>query len=191
MSEQYVVELSGLPYFWGNLIKPWGFPFLIFLSTESSSSRVNSPSLMSNCLLIILVIVSCVTFSGFPRRFPKCCFHSFIHSCWFVAFSLALTVFFLLLTSFIICHAILDYLSSTESLILSICFYIYSVCSFRYMLANSFCAFFSFRAFVLVGFFLFHLEAVFMSARFSLTTNVYHGIDYDQTFANESNFCIR
>ena len=35
---------------------PAAFLFLIFLSTESSSSRVNSPGLMSNCLLIILVI---------------------------------------------------------------------------------------------------------------------------------------
>ena len=43
------------------------------------------------------------------------------------------------------------------------------------MLANSFCAFLSFRALVLVGFFLLHLEAVFTSARFSLTANVSHG----------------
>ena len=43
------------------------------------------------------------------------------------------------------------------------------------MLANSFCAFFSFRVFVLVGFFLLPLEAVFTSARFSLTANVSHG----------------
>ena len=154
---------------------PAAFLVLIFLSAELSSSRVNSPSLMSNCLLIILVIGSCVTFSGFPSRFSKCCFHSFILSCWFVAFSLALAVLFLLLTSFIVCHAILDCLSSTESLILSIWFCIYSVCSFRYMLANSFCAFFSFRAFVFVGFFLLHLEAVFTSARFSLIANVSHG----------------
>ena len=34
--------------------------------------------------------------------------HSFILSCWFVAFSLALVVLFLLLTSFIVCHAIRD-----------------------------------------------------------------------------------
>ena len=40
------------------------------------------------------------------------------------------------------------------------------------MFANSFCAFFSFRAFALVGFFLLHLEAVFTSSRFSLTANV-------------------
>ena len=82
---------------------------------------------------------------------------------------------FLLLTLFIVWHAILDCLSSAESRILSIWFCTYSVCSFRYMLANSFCAFFSFRAFVFIGFFLIHLEAVFTSARFSLTANVYHG----------------
>ena len=144
------------------------FLFLIFLSTELSSSRVNSPSLMSHCFLIILVIGSCLTFGGFPSRFWKCCFHSFVHSCWFVAFSLALAVLFLLLTLFIVCHAILDCQSSTEPLILSIWFCMYSVCSFRYMLANSFCAFFSFRAFALVGFFQLHLEAVFTSAHFSL-----------------------
>ena len=142
VSEQYVVELSGLLYFWRISSIPAAFLFLIFLSTESSSSRVNGPCLMSNCLLIILVIGSCVTFGGFPRRFSKCCFHSFILSCWFVTFSLALDVLFLLDTSFIICHAILGCLSSTKSLILSLWFCMYSVCSFRYMLANSFCAFF-------------------------------------------------
>ena len=153
----------------------FSFLFLILLSAELSSSRVNGPSLMSNCLLIILVIGSCVTFGEFPGRFSKCCFHSFILSCWFVAFSFALAVLFLLLTSFIVCHAILDCLSSTESLILSIWFCMYSDCSFRYMLANSFCAFLSFRAFVFVGFFLLHLEAVFTFARFSQTVNVSHG----------------
>ena len=154
---------------------PAAFLFLIFLSTESSSSCINSPSLMSNCLLIILVIGSCVTFGGFPSKFSKCCFHRFIRSCWLVAFSLALAVLFLLLTSLTVCHAIQDCLSSTESLILSIWFCLYSVCSFRYMLANSFSAFLSFRALVLVGFFLLHLEAVFTSARLSLTANVSHG----------------
>ena len=98
---------------------PAAFLFLIFLRTESSSSSVNGPSLMSNCLLIVLVIGSCVIFGGFPSRFSKCCFHSFILSCWFAAFSFALAVLFLLLTSFIVCQAILDCLSSTESLILS------------------------------------------------------------------------
>ena len=32
---------------------------------------MNGPSLMSNCLLIILVISSCVIFGGFPCRFRK------------------------------------------------------------------------------------------------------------------------
>ena len=59
---------------------PAAFLFLIFLRTESSSSCVNGPSLMSNCLLIILVIGSCVIFGGFPSEFSKCCFHSFILS---------------------------------------------------------------------------------------------------------------
>ena len=93
----------------------------------------------------------------------------------FVVFNLALGVLFLLLTSFILCHAILDCLSSTESLILFIWFCMYSVCSFRHMHANSFCDFFCFRAFVFVGFFLLHLKTVFTSVRFSLTANVSHG----------------
>ena len=37
---------------------PATFLFLIFLSTESISSIVNGPSLMSNCLLIIFAIGS-------------------------------------------------------------------------------------------------------------------------------------
>ena len=75
---------------------PAAFLFLIFLRTESSSSCVNGPSLVSNCLLIILVIDSCVIFGGFPSKFSKCCFHSCILSCWFAAFSFALAEFFLL-----------------------------------------------------------------------------------------------
>ena len=43
------------------------------------------------------------------------------------------------------------------------------------MLANSFCTFLSFSALILVGFLLLHLEAVFTSAHFFLTANVYHG----------------
>ena len=140
---------------------PAAFLFLIIQSTELSFSSVNGPSLMSNCLLIILVICSCVTFDGFSSRVWKCCFDSFIRSCWFVAFILALAELFFLLTSFIVYHAILDCQSSTEFLILFIWCCMYSVRSFRYMLANSFCTFFSFRAFALVGYFLLHLEAVF------------------------------
>ena len=73
------------------------FLFLIFLSTETSS-YVNCPILMSNCLLIILVIGSCVTFGGFPSKFLKFCFHNCIHSSWQVDFSLAFVVLFLRIT---------------------------------------------------------------------------------------------
>ena len=116
VSEQYVVKLSSLPYFWWYFTQPCCFSIFNFLSIESSSSRVNSPCLMSNTLLIILVICSCVTFGDFPSNFSKCCFHRCIRSCWLEAFSLALELLFLRLTSFIVCHAILDCLSSTESL---------------------------------------------------------------------------
>ena len=165
VSAQYIVELPGLSYFTKSC-----FSILIFLCTESSSC-INCPSLMSNCLLIILVIGSCVTFGGFPSKFSKY-FHSCIRSFWVVAFSLAFAVLFLLLTSFTICHAILDCLSSTKSLIW---FCMYSVCSFMHMLANSFCPFLSLRELVLVGFLQLHLEAVFTFAPFILNTNVSHG----------------
>ena len=91
---------------------PRAFPFLIFLRTELSSSCVSSPSLMSSSLLIIFVISSCVTFVGFPSTFSKCCFHRCFYS-WLVAFSLAFALLFLLLTSFTVCYAIVDCLSST------------------------------------------------------------------------------
>ena len=145
---------------------PAAFLFLVFLRTESSPSCVNCLSLMSNWLLIIYVIGSCITFWSFPSKFSKCCFHRCIRSSWLVAFILAFAVLFLLLTLFTVFHAIQDFLSSTESLILLIWFCMYSVRSFRYMLANSFRAFLSFRALILVGFLLLLLEAVFLSSRF-------------------------
>ena len=98
---------------------PAAFLILIFLCTESSSC-VNCPSLMSNCLLILLVVGSCVTFGGFPSKFSKCCFHWRIRSSWLVALCLAFAMLFLLFSSFTVCYAILDCLSSTESLILLI-----------------------------------------------------------------------
>ena len=84
-----------------------------------------------------------------------------------------LSVYLWLCSSFSSLH--LSFARLNESLILSILFCVYYVCSFRYILANSFCAFFfffSFRAFVFVEFFLLHLEAVWTFARFSLTTYV-------------------
>ena len=56
------------------------FLFLIFLSTESSSSCVNCLSLMPNCLLIILAIGLCVILGRFLSKFSKCCFRSCIRS---------------------------------------------------------------------------------------------------------------
>ena len=109
---------------------------------------------------------------GLPSKFLKCCFHGCIRSSLLAAFSLAFAVIFLLLTSFTVWHAIIDCLSSTEYLILLIWFCMYSVCSFRYMFADSFGAFLSFRALQLVGFLLLDLEAVFTSAHFFLTANV-------------------
>ena len=120
-----------LPTSGGISSSPVAFLLLIFLSTKSRFSYVNGPSLMSNCLLIILVIGSYITFRGFPIKFSKCILHICTRSCWLVAFSLAFAVPFLLLTSFTVCHAILDCLSLAESLILSIWFCMYSVYSFR------------------------------------------------------------
>ena len=152
LPEQYIVELSRLHTSRGISSSPAAFLFLILLRTVSSSSLVKGPSFTSNCLLIILVIGSSVISGGFPSRFLKCCSHSFILSCWLAAFNFALAVLFLPLTSFIVCQAILDCLSSTESLILSIWFCTYSACSFRYIPVNWCCAFSSSRAFVFVGF---------------------------------------
>ena len=75
--------------------KPAVFLLLIFLGTESSSSLVHYPTLMSNCLLIILVIGSCVIFREFPRKFSKCCYHRYIRSCCLLVFSSAFAVLFL------------------------------------------------------------------------------------------------
>ena len=167
----YVREYSG-----GTVCRPipWSYPccfpfFLYFLSTDLSSSCVNCPSLMSNWLLIIFGIGSCVTFGGFLSKYSTYCFYRGFRSSWLVAFSLAFAVLFLLPTSFTICHVILDCLFSIESLILLIWFCMYFVYSFRHMLVNSFL---SFLALILVGFLQMHLEAVFPYARFFRTTNV-------------------
>ena len=168
-SNSLVFHISG-----GISSSPVAFLFLIFLSTESSSSCVTYPSLMCNCLLIILVIGSCVTFGGFPNKFSKRGFLRCIRSSWLAAFSLAFAVLFLLLTSFTVCHAILECLPSTESLILLIWFSMYSVNSFRYPLVSSFCAFLSFWALILAEFLLLRKKTIFTSAHFFLTANVFH-----------------
>ena len=57
---------------------------------------------------------------GFLSRFLKCSFHFTSHSSLPVAFSFALNAVFSPFTSFSVCHAIHDYLFSTEFLILLI-----------------------------------------------------------------------
>ena len=50
-----------------------------------------------------------------------------------------------------------------------------SICSFWYVLINSFYAFLSFWALAFVGFLYLHRDAVFMFFCFSLTVNVFQG----------------
>ena len=109
---------------------PVAFQFLNFLSTTSSSSCINCTSLIFSGLLMIFVKGSSSTLWVFLSRFLPYCFHWCIRSSWLAAFSLALTVLFFLLTSFTVCYAILDCLSSTESLILLIWSSMYFVFSF-------------------------------------------------------------
>ena len=133
-----------------------------------SSSCVNCPSLISSWLLIINNFWDMFfrNLWRFPRKFSKYCFHRSIRSPWLVVFSLAPEVLFLLFTSFTVCNALVDCLSSTDALILLIWFCMYFVCSFRYTLVSLFCAFLSFWALILVGFLQLHCEVVFTSARF-------------------------
>ena len=117
-----------------------------------------------------------VTLGDFSSRFLKCCFHRCVRSSWLTAFSLSLVVLFLLLTSFSIYHTILDCLSLTESVILLIRSWMDSVCSSRYVLFSSFCAFLSFWALALFRFLILHTDAVFTPSHFFLTANVSHFI---------------
>ena len=116
-SNPLVFQTSGV--IWSS---PVAFLFWIVLCTELSSSCINCPSLMSSWLQIICVVGFSVTFGGFLRNCSKYCFRRCIRSSWLASFSLVLTVLFLLLTSFTVCFAILDCLSSTASLILLIWF---------------------------------------------------------------------
>ena len=78
----------------------------------------------------MFVIGLSLTLGDFPKRFLKCSFHMCIRSSWLAVFSLVLEMHFLLRTSFTVCHAIRDSLSSTEFLILLIWHSRHSVCSF-------------------------------------------------------------
>ena len=126
---------------------------------------------MSSGLLIIFMIGSSITLRDFLSRFLKYCFYKYIPSSWVAAFNLALAMLFLLLTSFTVCHVILDHLSSNKSLILLIWSWIYSVSSFRYALLSSLWAVLSFWALALVGFLLLHWDVLFTLSHFFLTAN--------------------
>ena len=172
--EQYVVEFPRFPYIF---YQDWQLScFLIFLRTTSSSSYVNCLSLMSSWLQIIFVIGSSITFGDFPSKFLKCCSHRSTHPSWLAAFCIAHTLLFLQLTSFTVCHIILDCLSSTETVILLIWSWKCSGCSFRYVLVSSLYAFLGFWALALVGFLLLHRDAVFTSSRFFLAAKIFQGI---------------
>ena len=104
---------------------PAAFLFSIFLNNESSSSRENDLSLMSKCILVILVIGSCVISGGFSCRFSKCFFPQFYS--------------FLLVCSFQFSFGC-PLLSAHFVYLLPRYPRFYY---FRYMLSNSFCAFMS------------------------------------------------
>ena len=84
---------------------------------------------MSSGFLIFVIGLS-VSLGDFPNRSLKCSFYMCIRSFWLAAFSLALGVFFLLLTLFTVCHAFRDCLSSTKFLIVLIRPWMYSIYSF-------------------------------------------------------------
>ena len=90
-------------------------------------------------------------------------------------YSLNIVVLFLLLTSFTVCHAIRDCLSSTEFLILLIWPWMYSIYSFCNIFIRWFCVFLSFWALALVWILLLHRNAVFTLSRFFLSAIVFLG----------------
>ena len=152
----------------------WPLSCFNFCSYTLTSSWVNCHCLMFWWFLIFEIDLFVTTWN-FPSRFLKSSFHICIHSSWLAAFSLALEMLLLILTSLTVCHVNWDCLSSTEFLILLIWFWLYSICSFWYALIISLCAFLTFWALTLSGFLLLHRDAVFMWSRFFLTANVSNG----------------
>ena len=128
---------------------------------------------MSNWLLIIFVIGSCVTLGALPSKFSKCCFRYCIRS--FLAGSFQFSFRNVLPSAHFLyhlpCYPRLSIFIQVSKLI-DLISYLYSICSFRYIIAYSFCDFLSFRVLILVGFLLLHLEVVFTSACFFPSTNV-------------------
>ena len=105
VSEQYVVELSGLPYFWGNLVKPCSFPIFNFSKNRvefllSERSYFNVQLFTNNFGDWFMRNFRRVSYKIFEILFPQ--FYSFLLVC---SFQLSMAGLFLLLTSFIFCQA--------------------------------------------------------------------------------------
>ena len=143
---------------------PAAFLFLIFLSSKSSSSCVNCPSLMSCRLLIIFAISSSVIFGGFISKFSKCFFPP-VYSFFFVGSFQLSSRSTLPSTHFVYCLPCYPRLSIFNQISNLIDLILYVFCLFFYVYVSSFCAFLSFSMLVLVGFLLLHRNAVFTCAR--------------------------
>ena len=144
-----------------------------------------------------------VTLGEFPSRLFKYSFYICVRSFSLAVFSFALEVLFILLTSFTVCYAIRDWLFCTRFLILLIWPWMYSFCSFWYVLVSSICAFSSFYVLAFNGFLLLHKDTVLRYLVFFLTANDSHGTlhltlglvsTYSAAVASMwqlTNFCIR
>ena len=111
------------------------------------------------------------------KRFLECSFHLERLSSWLAAFSFALEVLFLPLTSFTVYPANHDCLSSSEFLILLIWYWMYSNWFFfvGVVCVSSLLAFLSFWSLSLVVFLLLSINASLMLSRFPLTAIDSHG----------------
>ena len=108
-------------------------------------------------------------FRRVSSRFLKCSFHFWCLSSWLAAFSFALKVLFLVLTSFTVCHTNCNCSFSTKFLILLIWPWIKSYCSFLYVLVSSLWTFLSFCTLAFVRFPLLSKAAFLMLSCFSFT----------------------
>ena len=151
--------------------RPESFLFLIFVRTTISPFWVNCNRLTSCWFLIIFVIDLSVSLGEFPIRFLKCSFHMCIRSSCLTAFSFVLEVFLLFLTWFTVNCTLCDCLSSTAFLIWLFWHWIYSICSFWYVLISSPCVFLRLCAFALIWYPLLHSDVVFTLFRFFLLTS--------------------
>ena len=140
--------------------RPAAFLLLFYYGDTLNSSSINGPSLIYYWQLINFVIGLLMTIGESSNRFLKCSFEICIPSSCLTNFSFALKVLFLLLTSFIACHAIRDCQSYTKRHILLIWHWIYYCCYFDvYYLVFFVPSYVSVLWFV--GFLLLHYDVIF------------------------------